>query len=426
MIKQRKIVYTSAALNYLDKVLILAESVKKNSDDYYFVFVCNDKKMKISIGQPIDEIIFIEDLNIPNFVQWSFCHTIVELCTAVKPFAMNALLMRNDVEHVVYLDPDIQTYCSLAILEPHLQQNSILLTPHITHYEVERSGIYNNEMSALRHGIYNLGFICVKNDNTGNEFARWWADRLYEFCQDNIPMGLFTDQKWIDLVPAVFDNVKILREKIFNSAPWNISTRSIYFGADNRPMIEGEDLIFYHFTGIDSGAHLGELKKFADSENGAFSLYEEYLKLADKADDTYSSLPWSYGYYNDDTKIENYHRAEFRKLFFEKRPTINPYDAQHKPTTPSTEPQKQALIWIKSIIISQSKVYLITIVTWMLLVNAVMSFMITENTSQWLLINVFLVASILIFLIFSKSWHSIVKGIASTIYNKLRYEQKDC
>ena len=422
MIKQRKIVYTSAALNYLDKVLILAESVKKYTDDCYFVFICNDKKMDVTIGQPIDEIIFIEDLNIPNFLQWAFCHTIVELCTAVKPFAMDTLLNRNGVEHVIYLDPDIQTFSSLAILEPYLNHNSILLTPHITHYEVERLGVYNNEMSALRHGIYNLGFICVKNDAIGKEFAKWWSNRLYEFCQDNIPMGLFTDQKWIDLVPAVFDRVKILREKVFNTAPWNISTRHISFDADNRPMIEVEDLIFYHFTGIDSGAHLGELKRFADSENGAFSLYEEYLKLADKADDTYSSLPWSYGYYNDGTKIEKHQRAEFRNMFFEKPSTINPYEAHHKPTAPATEPQKQALMWVKSIIVSQSKVYLITTITLMMLVNSIMSFIITESTLQWLLFNVLLVASILILFKFSKAWHSAVKGIASTLYNRIRFE----
>ena len=37
----------------------------------------------------------------------------------------------------------------------------------------------------------------------GRRFIDWWADRLRQFCYDEVPNGLFTDQRWVDLAPGV-------------------------------------------------------------------------------------------------------------------------------------------------------------------------------------------------------------------------------
>jgi len=33
-------------------------------------------------------------------------------------------------------------------------------------------------------------------------FTEWWAERVYQFAYDSREQGVFTDQKWLDLVPC--------------------------------------------------------------------------------------------------------------------------------------------------------------------------------------------------------------------------------
>ena len=109
----------------------------------------------------------------------------------------------------------------------------------------------DNEIAALKHGTYNLGFLAVAATDMGRAFAGWWADRCYHFCRDEIPHGLFTDQRWIDLVPGFFPGTCILRSSRLNVASWNLSTRRLSGTVPGGILVDGEPLGFYHFTGFD-------------------------------------------------------------------------------------------------------------------------------------------------------------------------------
>src|SRR3546814_5903340 len=80
-------------------------------------------------------------------------------------------------------------------------------------------------MSVTEHGIYNLGHLFVRPDENGRALARWWADRLDKYCFDDNTIGLFTDQRWMDLVPANFVCFKILRVPNMYVDSWNIGGR---------------------------------------------------------------------------------------------------------------------------------------------------------------------------------------------------------
>ena len=84
---------------------------------------------------------------------------------------------------------------SADALERKLDSSSILLTPHLAEPETQPEAILDNEMCCLRHGVYNLGFLAVKSTGQGRRFIDWWADRLRQFCYDDVPSGLFTDQR---------------------------------------------------------------------------------------------------------------------------------------------------------------------------------------------------------------------------------------
>jgi lipopolysaccharide biosynthesis glycosyltransferase len=248
-------VYTSANLRYLARARTLAQSVRTHSPDTTFYLVLVDSvpdalRAGVEDGsEPFDHVLTPADLDIPDFESWIFQHDVVEACTAVKAAALVHLLEQRREERVLYLDPDIVVFSSLDGLFAHLDESSVLLTPHCPVAETDPDLIARNEISSLAHGTFNLGFLGVAASDEGRRLANWWQHRLYLFCHDDIPRGLFTDQRWIDLVPGQFDGVKILRDAVYNAASWNITQRRISGSVPDDLLADGEPLCFYHFSG---------------------------------------------------------------------------------------------------------------------------------------------------------------------------------
>jgi hypothetical protein len=242
-------VFTSVNVNYLDRALILQESVKKFNPDWIFTLFLVDEIPKDAEAEEylkeFDQVVLVKNLNIPNFENWIRGFSVVEACTAIKGFALEFILGYGD--DAIYLDPDIVVFNNLDIIQVLLESNNIIVTPHILDSETDKIAIIDNEINALKHGIFNLGFLAVKCSPEGLKFANWWASRLYDFCVEDFDKGLFVDQKWIDLVPVLFNDVLVWKDKGANLASWNISRRTLEFDADSF-LVDGSPLLFLHFS----------------------------------------------------------------------------------------------------------------------------------------------------------------------------------
>jgi hypothetical protein len=311
------LVYTSITKSYLPKARVLAKSVKNFHPNWTFVLLYSDD---LPIGfdlknEPFDEVLTIEQLGIPNWKSWAFGHSVVELCTAVKGPAAELLAQRVGVDKIMYIDPDIKLFNSLLTLETALDEYEILLTPHLLDAETDINAIQDNEISALKHGIYNLGFFAARTSGQGLKFIRWWAKRLFLFCRDDIPGGLFTDQRWCDLAPAFFSNLHIVRDIGCNVATWNIAHRSLSKNHIGEFFVANTPLRFYHFSSYDNGNGFDMLKKYASNQMVAHELWDTYGKdlLAEgQGDSCYKG--WFYGQFDDGETIS----IEARKLYQEK------------------------------------------------------------------------------------------------------------
>ncbi len=322
--------YTSINNHYMAKAIVLARSVKKFHPTSKFSLVLSDKlpddfDVKES---PFDEIITIDNLEIPvqNLSLWIFQHTIVELCTAVKGQALVKFLEAGS-KKVIYLDPDIEVFDHLKEIELLLDKYDILLTPHQTIPEDKYQDIINNEICSLKHGVYNFGFYAVRNSENGLKFAKWWRDRLIDFCFDDIPNGIFTDQKWGDLVPAMFEGVHILKSPAYNVSTWNLSHRKIT-EQDNIFYVNGKKLQFYHFSGFDSGAQKIMLELYADKGSAAFKLRDLYIqKQKEAGQEKFVKFYSIYDVYDNGQKINNEERQLLnkRKDVYDYFKDINPY-----------------------------------------------------------------------------------------------------
>ncbi len=323
-------VFTSAAFNYIPKVRMLFQSLRQHHPEWRLhLALADEMRPNVDLSQePFDEVWVASDLGIPDWRGWAFCHSIVELATAIKPFMLARLLKLPNCQKVIYLDPDTVAFSRLDDIIKLLDHANIVLTPHQTQPEQTLAAVMDNEICSLKHGIYNLGFIAVAATDIGHEFAEWWSRRVYHFCRADIPNGLFTDQRWIDLVPAFFEGVAITRSSRHNVATWNLTTRKLSLSASGNYIVDGEPLGFYHFTGFDSGAHRIMAAKNAGNNRAVNQLVNWYSQQTENlAHEPLTQEPWAYGTYTDGTPISKAQRLVYRERIDLQGTFPDPFDA---------------------------------------------------------------------------------------------------
>jgi len=308
--------YTSITSNYLPKARVLAHSIKRHDRHAVFHLLLSDEPPAgwALADEPFDTLLQLHDMGIPGHKAWAFKHALVEMCTAVKGPGAMEIVRRHQPEQLVYFDPDIVVLDDLSPLNQALQEHSVLLTPHLTDPERSMAGILDNEISALRHGIYNLGFIAFSCRGEGLRCLQWWAERLLHFCRDDIPAGLFTDQRWADHIPALFDDVRILREPQYNVATWNLSNRRASGVAPDGILINRQRLCFFHFSGLDSGAQETMLKLYGQESPVLFELRRWYLAECERmGQSALGRLPSVYATFDNGQPITKVQRLLYRE-----------------------------------------------------------------------------------------------------------------
>ena len=325
-------VYTSFAANYLAKARVLAQSLKTTNPDIDVVAVICDK-LPIGVDpacEPFDQIWMIEEYSAQPVKAWIFRHTIMELCTAVKGWGLQRLLTAG-YDFVFYLDPDCWVLEDLShVIAVLRNEMSVLVVPHTTVPAETDEGIRLIEISSLKHGIYNLGFLLVRNDQNGRRFAAWWAERLHKHCLIRFEDGIFTDQRWFDLACGYFPFIQVGWHKGIDVASWNVGQRSITRAGPNTYLIDGDPLVFYHFSGVGpAGVHRWVREIFAPSDPLAAELEFRYEQLVNQAgQQRFANMQPAYDFYGDGEAVTSADRALYRAKEEEnKRRFPDPYDA---------------------------------------------------------------------------------------------------
>jgi hypothetical protein len=328
-------IYTSFAVNYLAKARVLVESTKAcNPDIDVFGLVSDRFPIGFDLSQErFAEIWMVEDYPADPLKGWIYRHNIMELSTAVKGWALNRLLDMG-YDYVMYLDPDCWVLEDPARIIDLLPAGcSVGVVPHTTAEADSDEEIRIVETSSLRHGIYNLGFLIVRNDENGRRLAKWWASRLDQYCVDDFSQGLFTDQRWFDLAAGYFDFIKIIRHHGIDVASWNIGQRTLARNGDGY-LIDGDGLVFYHFSGVGpTGVHRWVRDKFAPADPLAAELEFRYEKLIGEAGQAeLEKIAPYFDTYSDGAKIPLAHRHLYRKdpEFLKRFP--DPFDVSVSPS----------------------------------------------------------------------------------------------
>lgn len=296
----KNIAFTICSNNYLGQAKVLSDSVYEHSRDKYdfYIVLCDVKNEAIDYSEFHANFVEAKDLEIKNFEWMTQHYNIVELNTAIKPYAFQYLIKNYNPKYVHYLDPDTCTYTNLTAIEEEMGDSSILLTPHEM-ASLPFDGGRPTDCTFLNAGIYNLGFLGLKNDDISLSMLKWWCVFLAEHCINNVSKGLFVDQLPMNLVPIFFDNVKVTKHKGLNAAYWNLHEREIQYDKGQWKVSNNYKLVFYHFSNfmIDKP----EIISAFDSRHSMLNsddlkkLFGEYVKRRNATNNSlYKSIPCVY------------------------------------------------------------------------------------------------------------------------------------
>lgn len=164
---------------------------------------------------------------------------------SMKSVLMMHILNVRPTDQVFFVDPDICFFGDFRFLYEELGTSSFLLSPHWK--RIEPNPKDDSFVSLFTHGLYNAGFVGATYK--GLATLRWWAEMCIFACEDNSQLGLFVDQKYLDLFPFRNSDTRVLLHRGCNVAVWNQEQCRKTRGENGHVIINREfPLVFVHFT----------------------------------------------------------------------------------------------------------------------------------------------------------------------------------
>ncbi len=330
---------TIVSLNYFAQAKSLLDSINKhnkNIDLYVLIVdkVSEDIKSKLESNCDFPmKVNYIFDLGIDNVESMAFKYDLVEFNTALKPYYLEWILDTYNYSSITYLDSDILIFNSLDDMYKLLEDYSIIITPHLANGKEDRDTEISKIDDFLQYGVYNLGYISIKNDKNGRELISWWREKLFDKCFLSSEDFLAWDQKWMDFAPALFKSVYVLKDPGYNVAFWNIQNRFISKIDDEYYVNDKHKLIFYHFSHYrlsrpDRIAALEQEERCIriDDRPDLKELFQYYYDNVIKMEyEYYSTLSYGFSSFDNGEKIEKAYRDMYNDILNRARKYGNPF-----------------------------------------------------------------------------------------------------
>jgi len=261
---------TLSDINFLDKGLVLYDSISKYTKDFRLYYLCLDT----------DTFNKVLDLEFDNLIPYHINNLIEEdsyqklslnaseldkvsnipqiqngdstnLHYALTPYIIEHLINKYNLPELIYIDADIKFYSDANILY-EVADESVGLVLH-----------RHNRMGC-KAGAYNVGVIYFKNDEMGMKCLNWWKNCLLDKNNEWAEKyGTCGDQKYLEAFHLIIgDNIFLYDDHIGHGAPWNFKLYE--FLNDDYIIWKGEKqkLVYNHFS------------QFSYDENGYSDIFK--------------------------------------------------------------------------------------------------------------------------------------------------------
>lgn len=240
-------IFTIATASHLSQALACMLSAASHANDLNAKIYVLDRDFKtkiingITISPVPTDVQHHVTQTFPADYSWS------EVCFAMKPKLMEHEISLG-AKLAAYIDSDILFFGDITPTLGLAENQSVGLVPHYLHPRKE--GDHPSDLTLLRSGTYNGGFITAKSSIEGIDFLTWWGGKSAKQGYNRPREGMCGDQRWLDPVPVLFDSTGIFRNEGLNVAYWNLNERPISVDQDGQYIAGRSKLIFFHFSGF--------------------------------------------------------------------------------------------------------------------------------------------------------------------------------
>ncbi|WP_226666200.1 putative nucleotide-diphospho-sugar transferase [Metabacillus litoralis] len=263
---------------YVIKGLALYESIFKKMRNFHMWILTIDKtthQLLSKMNWPNVTLIQLEEIEDEQLLKVKNERAIHEYCWTLKaPLCQYVLNHYKELDHIIYCDTDIYFFNDPLELMNEWGSYSIFLSKQNGTMDLEKT-----------HGQYQAGLIGFKRDNSAAVILDWWKEKCIDHCSDvyNSHYDSWGDQKYLESIPKLFSNIKIIDNNGINVAPWNLVMKGEHtvLNKSGKLTIDENLLFSYHFGSMlminKDHYDLWKLEKLAFSEEVINYIYLPYI-----------------------------------------------------------------------------------------------------------------------------------------------------
>ena len=239
---------------YLDKGLVLYDSLCECAKDFKLYVLCMDDKcyeVLTDLKQENHIPIKLSDFELGDeeLLKAKGNRSFGEYCWTCTPSIIKYIIEKYKEPICTYIDADMYFYNDPQILIDGMLNagKSVMIVPH-------RFTKINRHFE--RNGIYCVEFNTFLNTPNSLHVLRKWRSDCLECCTSVNDGVHFGDQKYLDEWPSRYACVHVSSHKGAGVAPWNIQSYRLHNYCDNNITLKNckdgstFNLIFYHFQHI--------------------------------------------------------------------------------------------------------------------------------------------------------------------------------
>ena len=268
--------------NYLDKGLVLHESMKHVMENFrLYILAMDEKCCEILKSMNLSGVIVIslEKFEDEELRKIKAERSRAEYCWTCSASLIDYVLETYKEEYCTYIDSDLYFFKNPAVLLEEMENAGCSV--QIVEHGFGKGMIAEEKVKGA--GRYCVQFNTFKNDKYGREILSTWKSQCRNHC--SMAPGEMGDQKYLSDWAEKYEKVHVLKHQGGGVAPWNVfrfrPAEKEGWLIDKKTKEEFE-LIFYHFHHLEymdeNQVNINVFKKeLGADKNLVYGIYRTYL-----------------------------------------------------------------------------------------------------------------------------------------------------
>lgn len=198
------------------------------------------------------------NIGIDQFDYMALKYTALEFCCACKPYLIRYLMAKTRCRKILYVDSDIYVFARLDHLVDCLDDAQLAVIPHTFSPTPNPERFFQRPSMGdlIAAGTFNAGMFGLTVTPANVQFIDQWIYLVTApgaFLND---LNLQHEQNFFNWLVGVADGVKVIKDRSYNVAYWNLHDRSLRYTGwddpDKKPgwQVDGQPLVAFHFSGF--------------------------------------------------------------------------------------------------------------------------------------------------------------------------------